>query len=554
MEQNDVSQKRDIQPQKRRTFKTVLLLALILLPTALAIVAFVLISDGFTFGAEKSLYEVKIYDTEGLLIDEESAYIDEAEEGSIVALLAPITTGFTGTTELPEDLDTTNHFRAEITYEGYTDEYLFFLSSTDDVGYCTVTMKKHYKLSTESVHNILSSKYAEIFYKTATPPTLYSSSGDIIVPESVSWRYKVASGEYFKSSSYELSNEISEYVMTGSLSLYFSSEPDICTITVSQNGNELYSGDYYSITELYINKNELIDIDVACEWSQTDESNYHGRINYSFKARISERPSFNVLGRSLDVNSFFVLKATNVEDISKLRVNCTPYIPHNIDFCGSGDSVVAIVPVTDDMIGSDYTVTLSYGAVSESFTVSVPIRENKNSTIISDVAKTAYDDAMTEDIEWEIELLKIICEEMSMTEKLNSGEFLDYADLDALKISKFNDYYFVDESTFYKTIGAEFRFGENLGVGVPVLNNGKVIRTGYNARLGNFVIVSHGAGLATWYTHLSITDVTEGQYVAKGEIVGKTGNSGLSSEDNVMIVATVGDVFIDATHLFGKEY
>ena len=554
MEHSEVSQESELRPKKRSSVKTLILIALILLPTLFAIVAFILISDGFTFGSERSLYQVKLYDTEKQLIGEDSAYVDEAKEGSIVALFAPITTGFAGTTDLPEDLDMTKHFRAIITYEGYTDEYIFYLSTTDDVGYCTVNGRKHYRLSTESVHSILSSKYAEIFYKTATPPTLYSSSGDIIIPESVSWRYKVASGEYFKSSSYELSNEIIEYVMTGSLSLFFSSEPDICTITVSQNGTEIYSGDYYAIDDLHINKNESVDVDVNCEWEQKDEVGYHGRINYSFKTVISERPSFSVVGRSLDVNSFFVIKASNIEDITKLRVNCSPYISHSIDFCGSKDSVVAIVPVTDDMIGADYNITLSYGAISENFKISVPIRADKSNTVISDVSKSAYEEAMTDDLEWEMELLKIICAELSVTEKLNSGEFLDYAGIGAEKISKFGDYYIVDESTFYKTIGAEFRFVESLGVGVPVLNNGKVIKTGYNTRLGNFVIVSHGAGLTTWYAHLSIIDVAEGQYVAKGEIVGKTGTSGLCTEDNVMIVATVGDVFIDATYLFGKEY
>lgn len=553
MDHNEISGTNKESQKKNRPLKMLAVVALILLPTVFAFVAFTLISDGFSFGEKKSLYEIQIYNDAGILIDEDSAYPDEAKQGSIVALFSPITGGFKETTELPETLNKESYFRAMITYEGYTDEYVFYLSTTDDVGYCTVNQKKHYRLNDRNVHNILSSKYAEIFYKTAVPPTLYSSSGDEIIPESVSWRYKVASDEYFKSGSYDTSSNISEYVMSGSFSLYFSTEPDICTITISQNGSEIYSGNYSEMTELNIDKSTHVDVFVESEWTQKEDVEYHGRINYSFKATVAERPDFDVVGKFPEVNSFFIIKASNIEDPTRLKVKAVPEIPHGISFCRNGDSFIALVPVTSEMKGTDYDVAVSYGAVSESFKITTSSKEKDMMVVNSSVTRENYYTALSSDVSKEIESLKAFCKKEAMSEKLLSGDFLDYTDMGATLYANFNDYYRLERSNYYSAIGTEYRFGGEFGAGVPALNSGQVIKTGYNARLGNYIIVSHGVGIATWYSHLSIIDVQEGQYVVKGEILGKTGISGLAGDDNVTVIATVGDEFIDVRYLIQKE-
>ena len=553
MDHNDALPTRK-QGNKIRSFRFIAVIAVILLPTIIALVAFALISDGFDFGAEKSLYEIKLYDTEGNLIDEDIAYPDEAKEGSVVALFSPITAGFSETTELPEDLNREVFFRALITYDGFTDEYVFYLSTTDDVGYCTVNQKKHYRLTDINVHSILSSKYAEIFYKTAVPPTLYSSSGDKIIPESVSWKYKVASGEYLKSGSYDISDGIMEYVMSGAFSLQFSVEPDICVITVSQNGSEIYSGNYSDMPELNIDKSKYLDVTVESEWSQKDGESYHGRTNYTFRASIVDKPDFELIGNPSEVNSFFMIRATNIEDLTRLKVSTTPNIPYNIKFIKSGDFAVALVPVSSRMRGNDYDVTVSYGAISESFSLSISSKSSERNFVDSSATIEEYYETRSSRALQEIEDLKMLSGSASATDRLFGSSFLDYTDVGATLYANFNDYYSIEGLGNYSAIGTEYRFEGKIGAGVPVMNSGQVIKAGYDVRLGNYVIVSHGMGITTWYTHLSIIDAEEGQYVAKGEIVGKTGSSGLTGDDNVTVIATVKGEFIDVKHLIGKEF
>ena len=57
---------------------------------------------------------------------------------------------------------------------------------------------------------------------------------------------------------------------------------------------------------------------------------------------------------------------------------------------------------------------------------------------------------------------------------------------------------------------------------------GTVIISAYNAYRGNYVVVSHGSGYTTTYQHLSKRSVSVGDKVAQGQVLGITGDTGVS--------------------------
>ncbi|MDX8436326.1 MULTISPECIES: M23 family metallopeptidase [Mesorhizobium] len=75
--------------------------------------------------------------------------------------------------------------------------------------------------------------------------------------------------------------------------------------------------------------------------------------------------------------------------------------------------------------------------------------------------------------------------------------------------------------------GMDFR--APMGMPAKVTAPGVVTKAGWNGGYGRMVEVDHGNGFATRYGHLSEIDVTVGQKLAAGDMIGKTGSSGRST-------------------------
>jgi murein DD-endopeptidase MepM/ murein hydrolase activator NlpD len=68
------------------------------------------------------------------------------------------------------------------------------------------------------------------------------------------------------------------------------------------------------------------------------------------------------------------------------------------------------------------------------------------------------------------------------------------------------------------------------GTDVYATGDGSVIESGWNSGgFGNCIVIDHGYGLQTVYGHLSDIKVVTGQSVKRGDLIGISGSSGLSS-------------------------
>ena len=99
---------------------------------------------------------------------------------------------------------------------------------------------------------------------------------------------------------------------------------------------------------------------------------------------------------------------------------------------------------------------------------------------------------------------------------------------------------FADHRTYFyggKEIDRQVHMGIDLASTahspVPAANRGKVTFSGEQGIYGNTIILDHGFGLFTLYSHLSQINVTDGQMVEKGEFMGKTGKTGLAGGDHL---------------------
>jgi murein DD-endopeptidase MepM/ murein hydrolase activator NlpD len=68
---------------------------------------------------------------------------------------------------------------------------------------------------------------------------------------------------------------------------------------------------------------------------------------------------------------------------------------------------------------------------------------------------------------------------------------------------------------------------------VRAANDGKVVWAAELGIYGNCVVVDHGYGLQSIYGHMSEIDVKPGDMVTKGQIMGKSGSTGLAGGDHI---------------------
>jgi murein DD-endopeptidase MepM/ murein hydrolase activator NlpD len=71
---------------------------------------------------------------------------------------------------------------------------------------------------------------------------------------------------------------------------------------------------------------------------------------------------------------------------------------------------------------------------------------------------------------------------------------------------------------------------------------------------GNMVVLDHGLGVHTLYFHLSELDVTVGQAVQAGELLGLMGTTGLSTGSHLHWEVRIGDFFVDPDEWLVQEF
>ena len=108
---------------------------------------------------------------------------------------------------------------------------------------------------------------------------------------------------------------------------------------------------------------------------------------------------------------------------------------------------------------------------------------------------------------------------------------------------------FADHRFFHyqgKLVGESFHLGFDLAsvrnADVPAANSGRVVYTGDLGIYGNLVVIDHGLGLMSLYSHLSEIQVNKGDVVKKGQTIARTGSTGLAFGDHLHFGMLVGGV------------
>ncbi len=100
-----------------------------------------------------------------------------------------------------------------------------------------------------------------------------------------------------------------------------------------------------------------------------------------------------------------------------------------------------------------------------------------------------------------------------------------------------------------KAVDQQTHLGEDLAslMNSPVYagNNGVVVYAEPLGIYGNTVILDHGMGVFSSYSHMSQIDVKVGDKLEKGAVLGRTGTTGLAAGDHLHFAINLQGEFVD---------
>ena len=120
---------------------------------------------------------------------------------------------------------------------------------------------------------------------------------------------------------------------------------------------------------------------------------------------------------------------------------------------------------------------------------------------------------------------------------------------------------FADQRTYYyqrQVIDHQTHLGVDIAstkrAAIEAANRGKVIFADYLGIYGNMIMIDHGQGLTSLYSHLSRIAVQAGQMVDKGDVIGNSGTSGMAGGDHLHFSMLVRGIFVTPVEWWDQHW
>jgi murein DD-endopeptidase MepM/ murein hydrolase activator NlpD len=206
--------------------------------------------------------------------------------------------------------------------------------------------------------------------------------------------------------------------------------------------------------------------------------------------------------------------------------------------------LIALVPVDVNTPPKKYKVTIKHGEEKQIVIVTVRSHRFKTIKLTLPEEKVTLSPENQKRVAQETELLKSIW--LQSNEKLWDGDFSPPIDTEISEV--FGIRRIMNEKRTSVHRGMDFR-GET-GTPVKAINSGTVVLADELFFGGNTLIVDHGMGLYSVYMHLSKFNISEGERVSKGQIIGFVGSSGRATGPHLHLSVKLYGISINPESLF----
>lgn len=466
---------------------------------------------------------------------------DDTTGSEVIEFFFSMNQASTKVSSLPDPLIGTAFFKVTMESVHQSAEYQYYFSTDPSEAYYLNANGEAYSIPKEYAASFIESRYAVSLYVNAIVPTLSVTENSVLKPVSATWMYKNSAGVYVECDP-EIGTEAQSVSMEGGLDLIFSLRPDHFNVklTDSATGNVLFNDQYDSIDALSLDKSVVLNVEIDAKWYEDATRDYYGEMHFNFTADIAAPAEFYLADATLENGRFTTISARNIADLTKIQFSSSPDIGYTPTFYMDGEYAVALLPISCDVAAGSYTLTLKYGGVTEELPLEVTQRNiriftyNISTAILNSTRtdKTMADfDAAVADLltsgssecYWDGMFVEPVVKATSYDGVITTG-FGHIRKINGTDIS-----YIHEGVDYIRTKGSEVFAG----------NNGKVVFAAYTELGGNTIVIEHGYGLKTWYSHLADMSVSVGDTVTKGDVIGTVGSTGFTNQTGVHTGMTI---------------
>lgn len=447
---------------------------------------------------------------------------------------------------LPEPLIGTEFFMVTMKSAQKTAEYQYYFSTDTAEAYYLTEAGEAYKIPASFAAEFVEGKYAVSLYVNAVVPGLSVSGQTNVLPAAAQWYYKNSAGSFVACDT-AVATGMQDLSLEGGLELIFTMDPDYFTVKLTdvESGEVVFNDLYDKIAELSIDRTMKMNVEITAKWYEDAARDYYGQMQYSFTGDISAPAEFFLGETKIENGMFTVVSAKNVADPSKISFTSTPDIGYTPVFYMDGDTAIALVPIKCELPAGKYTLSFKYGGVTEDLELEVTMRNIRlfNYNVTAAIANATRTEATIAEFKDAVSAVATVGEGT----KLWNGIFSN-----PVKLKHTSQYDGVVTTGFGHTrkitaTGVSYThegvdYITATGAKVFAVNSGKVVFTGFTTLGGNTIVIEHGYGLKTWYSHLSEISVAVGDMVTTDQAIGVSGSTGFTNQNGVHYGMTVFDV------------
>ena len=448
---------------------------------------------------------------------------------------------------LPDTVSNLPHFTLTLTSYNRPVVYKYYFTPQVDRCYFTDDKDNCYIIPSDYAKAFLISKYGMSLFESSTVPTYSTPSSEVILPDSVVWKYRTVDASSYSQITETNENANGDKIFTIVQSfefIKFDIEPSSVKVTISHEGEILAEDKLLDqVAFADIPGNVTLDVSVTANWYETEQRKSDGTIVYNFKCIVSDAPVFQITyntdpGEGVYAGDFICVTAMNVLDGSPISFTSTLGTDISPVFYKDGLVYRALIPLDTSLAEGEYTLNFSADGAEQSFTITIKDNPYSSDPLAENIASDKLTAASEE--EFTSNMASVLTSDSSV-KYFDGGFSYPYGSSANIK-SGYGRTFQTDGG--YKYVNKWVRLSASGGSEIKAVNAGKVIYVGEQTMTGRTVVVDHGLGLKSIYANFESISVNEGDTVEAGAVLGTSGNTGYTDGSRLSFAFSVNGALV----------